>query len=118
MLAGTGFCSSRNVRKFISSNVHSAKSFDEIPSISLTDIVRFVNPRNKTKLKPIFEDYFNNYGKIFKLKLPGSKYYQVYISDPEDVKELLSKDGPMPFTSGFDFFVAYRNKVHNPNFST
>ena len=103
--------SSRNVRQIIKRNVHNVKSFEEIPSVSLTDIVKFVNPRNKTKLKPIFESYFQTYGKIFKIKVPGSKYYQVYISDPDDVKELLNKDGPMPVTSGFDFFVAYRNRV-------
>ena len=92
-------------------NAAAARSFDDLPSLSLGEIARFANPFSVKHMKPLFETLFNKHGNIFKLRYPGSKYYQVWTCDPLDGQELLRNDGQMPITTGFDFFVYYRNKV-------
>ena len=94
-----------------SSSAQEIKKFDSVPTLSIRDMLTFVNPYNEKILKTVFKDLFNKYGQIFKLKVPGSKYHQVFISNPEDVRTLLKNDGSMPITAGFDFFVAYRSKM-------
>jgi len=69
-------------------------------------------------MKPLFETLFNKYENIFKLRYPGSKYYQVWTCNPLDGQELLRNDGQMPITTGFDFFVYYRNKVRDEKYTS
>ena len=90
---------------------NAARSFDDLPSLSLGEIARFANPFSVKHMKPLFETLFEKYGNIFKLRYPGSKYYQAWTCNPLDGQELLRNDGNMPITTGFDFFVYYRNKV-------
>ena len=89
----------------------SIRGFHEIPSLTLLDIVKFINPYNEKHLKSTFESFFRQHGNIIKTRLPGTKYDIVYICDPEDGQELLKNDGQFPIITGFDFFVTYRNKV-------
>ena len=91
----------------------SIRGFQEIPSLTLLDIVKFINPYNEKHLKSTFESFFRQHGNIIKTRLPGTKYDIVYICDPEDGQELLKNDGQFPIITGFDFFVTYRNKVQN-----
>ena len=82
-----------------------------MPSLSLSEIARFANPFSVKHMKPLFQTLFDKHGNIFKLKYPGSKYHQVWTCNPQDGQEILRNDGQMPITTGFDFFVHYRNKV-------
>ena len=91
----------------------SIRGFQGIPSLTLLDIVKFINPYNEKHLKSTFESFFRQHGNIIKTRLPGTKYDIVYICDPEDGQELLKNDGQFPIITGFDFFVTYRNKVQN-----
>ena len=85
--------------------------FEAIPTLTLSDVLTFINPYSRKTLKQKFEYNYAKYGNIYKMQTPGAKWHQVWICDPSDGQELLRKDGPMPHISGFDFFVAYRNKV-------
>ena len=89
----------------------SVKPFHQIPRLTLWDNVKFLNPFNDKHLKSIFEGFFLKHGSIVRSRLPGSKYDVVYICRPEDGETLLTSDGQYPVIPGFDFFVAYRNKV-------
>ena len=89
----------------------SAKSFQEIPSLTLLDTFKFINPYNDKHLKSTFEGFFQKHGSIVRSRLPGTKYDIVYICDPEDAQVLLKNDGKYPIIAGFDFMVSYRNKV-------
>ena len=93
------------------SSYPAVKQFTCLPTLSRRDLLTFINPYNEKKLKPILCSLFTKYGSIFKLRLPGSRYDQVFISHPEDVRCLLQSDGSMPITAGFDFFVAYRRRM-------
>ena len=95
---GRGYCSS--VRTFL-----------DVPSLTLLDMIKFTNPNNDQHLKSTFQSFFLKHGNIFRTRLPGTRYDIVYISDPEDAQVLLSNDGQFPIIPGFDFFVSYRNKV-------
>ena len=96
----------------LSSSAAAAKQFACVPTLSSRDLLTFISPYNERRLKPIFSDLFSKYGDIFKLKVPGSRYQQVFICNPEDVRSLLQADGSMPIAAGFDFFVAYRKRVN------
>ena len=85
--------------------------FEAIPTLTLSDVLTFINPYSQKTLKQKFEHNFAKYGNIYKFQTPGTKRHQVWICDPSDGQELLRNDGPMPHIAGFDFFVAYRNKV-------
>ena len=93
------------------SSYPAVKQFTCLPTLSRRDLLTFINPYNEKKLKPILCSLFTKYGSIFKLRIPGSRYDQVFISHPEDVRCLLQSDGSMPITAGFDFFVAYRRRM-------
>ena len=88
-----------------------SRTFTDMPSLSLGEIARFANPFSVKHMKPLFQTLFDKHGNIFKLKYPGSKYHQVWTCNPQDGQEILRNDGQMPITTGFDFFVHYRNKV-------
>ena len=89
----------------------SVRSFQDVPSLTVLDMLKFTNPYNDKHLKSTFESFFLKHGNIFRSRLPGTRYDIVYISDPEDAQILLNNDGPFPIIPGFDFFVSYRNKV-------
>ena len=89
----------------------SVKPFQQVPSLTLLDTIKFINPFNEKHLKSTFEGFFHKHGSIVRTRLPGSKYDVVYICRPEDGETLLNSDGQYPILNGFDFFVSYRNKV-------
>ena len=89
----------------------SVRTFLEVPSLTLLDMIKFTNPYNDKHLKSTFQSFFLKHGNIFRTRLPGTRYDIVYISDPEDAQILLNSDGQFPIIPGFDFFVSYRNKV-------
>ena len=110
--------SAKSIKKILSTRrFHSPSTqddilpFEAIPTLTLSDVLTFINPYSQKTLKQKFEYNFAKYGNIYKFQTPGTKRHQVWICDPSDGQELLRKDGPMPHISGFDFFVAYRNKV-------
>ena len=100
-----------SVRRHSRDYCSSVKTFQDVPSLTLLDILKFTNPYNEKHLKSTFESFFRKHGKIFRTRLPGTRYDIVYISDPEDAQILLNNDGQFPIIQGFDFFVSYRNKV-------
>ena len=89
----------------------SVKTFQDVPRLTLLDIIKLTNPCNDKHLKSTIESFFQKHGDIFRTRLPGMRYDIVYISNPEDAQILLNSDGQYPIISGFDFFVSYRNKV-------
>ena len=95
----------------------SAKPFHQVPSLTLWDTIKFLHPYNEKHLKSTFEGLFLKHGNIVRSRLPGSKYDLVYICEPEDGETLLNSDGQYPIIPGFDFFVAYRNKVTLSNYT-
>merc|ERR1711936_1172869 len=90
----------RLVGTYESRNISAVQQFNCIPTVSNKDILRYVNPYNEKYLKRIFFDFFSKYGQIYKMKIPGSRYHQVFIRDPEDAKHLLLNDGSMPILAG------------------
>ena len=102
--------------KWSRSHQNAARPFDDLPSLTLGEIARFANPFSIKHMKHYFETFFDKYDLIFKLRYPGSKYYQVWTCNPLDGQELLRNDGPMPITTGFDFFVHYRNKIRDEKY--
>ena len=101
----------RSVSRQWRSYSSSVKTFQEIPGLTFWDVVKFINPYNEKHLRSTFEGFFLRHGKILRSRLPGTKYDLVYICEPEDGQVLLTSDGEFPILPGFDFFVAYRNKV-------
>ena len=53
---------------------------------------------------------FFSYGPIFRFRVPG-QYDTVCIKSPDEMAELLSKDGKWPINSNFDFVEYYRRNM-------
>ena len=77
------------------------------------DIIK--DPGLKLKIDQICKGWFNQYGPIFVLNVPGLKS-RVNIMDPESVQMLLAKDGKYPIEMVFDFWVYYRNTIRKDLF--
>ena len=66
------------------------------------DVIK--DPGLKLKIDQVCRGWFNQYGPIFVLNVPGLAS-RVNIMDPESVQILLAKDGKYPIEMVFDFWV-------------
>ena len=73
------------------------------------------DPGLKLKIDQVCRGWFNQYGPIFILNVPGLAS-RVNIMDPESVQILLAKDGKYPIEMVFDFWVYYRNNIRKDLF--
>ena len=73
------------------------------------------DPGLKLKIDRVCRGWFNQYGPIFILNVPGLPS-RVNIMDPESVQMLLAKDGKYPIEMVFDFWVYYRNNIRKDLF--
>jgi len=89
-----------------------AKPFKDIPGPSFYGMMwKFLkDPSQKKQINIVFKEYFDIYGPIFSLHIPGLGSRPV-IKNPEDAKTLLANDGKNPIEAGFDFWVYYRNQL-------
>jgi len=77
------------------------------------DVIK--DPGLKLKINQVCRGWFNQYGPIFVLNVPGLAS-RVNIMDPESVQILLAKDGKYPIEMVFDFWVYYRNNIRKDLF--
>jgi len=90
----------------------SAKPFRDIPGPSFLSMIwQFTKkPELKLKIQILFKQYFETYGPIFNIYIPGLGD-RIFIQNPEDAQTLLKNDGNYPIEAAFDFWVYYRNNL-------
>ena len=69
----------------------SLKPFEEMPTATVWDKLRFISPRNETRRHKLMEELHRKHGKMFKLRFPGLKHTQVWTCDPQHIKEVLAQ---------------------------
>ena len=69
------------------------KPFEEMPTATVWDRLRFISPRNDTRRHKLMEELHRKHGKMFKLHFPGLKHTQVWTCDPQHIKEVLAQVG-------------------------
>ena len=69
----------------------SLKPFEEMPTATVWDRLRFISPRNETRRHKLMQELHRKHGKMFKLHFPGLKHTQVWTCDPQHIKEVLAQ---------------------------
>ena len=88
----TKSCSCLFVRTLASSAPQtSLKPFEEMPTATVWDRLRFISPCNETRRHKLMQQLHRKHGKMFKLHFPGLKHTQVWTCDPQHIKEVLAQ---------------------------
>ena len=87
----TSRLSRRLFARTLTSSAPQIKPFEEMPTATVWDRLRFISPRNMTRRHKLMQELHRKHGKMFKLHFPGLKHTQVWTCDPQHIKEVLAQ---------------------------